>query len=299
MMNEPLEDIVNKIKEAFVSTSQNTKDMRGMNYYIGKGILQWDNVCIQIRNIVVISKYREAKKSLAVMIAMIVCGFFFMMIPLDFFRVLGAYAILIGVLFIVLTLHNNKKRMFRITIKMTSGDRFTIEDKREEFIEQIMLVLKNSMMDDGKSYFIALNSGIIQCSDNGGINSVGDENWHTVFNAGASKETSREKTSDEKAQKNDGTQIEVADMTVEDWEQIKKFTERVIMEETQNKKLVDNLMQLRTFIIKRDETEVEKKLRAMEKEQLMQFLNNAQNQQEKSKIMVIVKKIVNSNRRVR
>lgn len=268
-----------------------------MNYYIGNGILEWDSVCIQIRNIVVISKYREEKKSLASMIAIIVVGLLSMIIPLDFFCTLGAAAILIGILLVVVTVHSNEKRMFRITIKMTSGDRFTIEDRREAFIEQIMLVLKNSMMDDGKSYFIALNSGIIQCSDNGGINSVGDENWHTFFDAETSKGTSGEKTSDEKAQKYDETQIEVADLTMEDWEQIKKFTERVIMEETQNKKLVDNLMQLRTFIIKRDETEMAKKLRAMGNEQLMQFLNNAQSQQEKSKIMVIVKKIVNSSRR--
>lgn len=183
-------------------------------------------------------------------------------------------------------LRANEKRMFRVTMKMTSGDRFMIEDRREEFIDQILNVIESSMMQDGKSYYITLNSGIIQCSDHGGISSIGDENWYTILNP---KQSMVKKILIVHTRKND-THIIQSDMAEEDWKYIRNFTERAIMNVSQETELTDILMRLRTAILNQDKVIVEKELRAMGNEQMAEFMNIAQDYQEKRKFWRLLRK---------
>ncbi len=291
-MNEALEEALNKLKETF--SLEKRSDMKGENYYIGDGIVKWDNFCIQIRNITVTSKSREKKISMTSLIILIIGSFWLLLIPLAFLRFLGTIGILMGALCIWMILRANEKRMFRVTMKMTSGDRFMIEDRREEFIDQILNVIESSMMQDGKSYYITLNSGIIQCSDHGGISSIGDENWYTIFK---SQTEYGEEDSDSTHQEKNDTHIIQSDMAEEDWKYIRNFTERAIMNVSQETELTDTLMRLRTAILNQDKVIVEKELRAMGNEQMAEFMNIAQDYQEKKKILEIIKKIVKSNRR--
>ena len=69
------------------------------------------------------------------------------------------------------------------------------------------------------------------------------------------------------------------------------------MNVSQETELTDILMRLRTAILNQDKVIVEKELRAMGNEQMAEFMNIAQDYQEKKKILEIIKKIVKSNRR--
>ena len=184
-MNEIMEEFMRKLEEL---TNKKENDMKGDNYYIGKGILQWDNFFVQISNIAVVSKCREKIVSLKGIIIVILCGCLLFNIQLAFFRIVGAICILFGICLVLLTMKYNKTRKHQVIIKLVSGDRFIIEDRREEFIDQIMLVLQKSITESGKTYNIAMNSGIIQYSDNGSVSTIGDGNWHTIFTAGEEEE---------------------------------------------------------------------------------------------------------------
>ena len=62
------------------------------------------------------------------------------------------------------------------------------------------------------------------------------------------------------------------------------------MNVSQETELTDTLMRLRTAILNQDKVIVEKELRAMGNEQMAEFMNIAQDYQEKKKILEIIRK---------
>lgn len=136
--------------------SGKTQPMSGQTFYIGDGIIRWDNFFIALDHVEIVEKYRMRKETPAGTLLCIVFGgllLTFSLFLLEMAKVFFEFLLLGGVLLVVgillLRQNDEKPRPYILQIKLDSGNRFTILSLGEAFIDEVSATVAKCINDRG------------------------------------------------------------------------------------------------------------------------------------------------------
>lgn len=150
MQKETLMDSFSEVLRG-VLKSNDTKQISGENFYIGDGIIRWDNFFVPLDHVVLVAKYQKQKEIsrfalLAVGFGIFLFLFALLLISISLEMFISVFTLSLTFLFIgggVLyyeLLH--KKRPYYVRIKLSSGDQFYVMNTEEEFIDKVIDVIE-------------------------------------------------------------------------------------------------------------------------------------------------------------
>ena len=290
-MNGPLDQYTNEFVKRIEATGK--KEIKAHGYLIDEGILSWDNFFVPIKHVVIVSKYVDKKVSIGSAILIIVLGMLLMAMPSGL-KILGVMFLLCGIILLVLLMIIAKQRRFYVKIKLVSGDIFTIGDRDEQFIDKIIEVLRDAVVNDSAKYSISMDARTIQYYQNNGVISSGDSNWITTYSAGEEKTLNNStdtKTSDAPIE-NTKTAEETGKITNIEWSQLNSYIERIMSGVDDTEVFYKALKQLHMASSEKDKEKALEAVREMGKDNFNKFFIYARSDEEKKAIIQIIKKII-------
>lgn len=125
-----------------------TKEMpRRDKLCVGEGVISLSDACIPLDNICALEIMLPPALPLVFGIIVIVAGILLCFNSFEFFRILGGYALLLGLVFTILMRYFNQKRKYLFRITVNSGIQYIFENKNLEFLRDLLRKIQQAIDD--------------------------------------------------------------------------------------------------------------------------------------------------------
>lgn len=149
----------------------------GENFYVGGGVMVFKNFFISLDNIVAVERIKEADIQTGSLVVGLVLGIIVILIPSDIVRAIGVlWTCFMGVA-LWLAIQKNKKKVYTMSIRLSNGERYNFQHSSAEFIDEIMLAIRNCIDDRKGVYNIMSNTGTIKYYEDKSIGKVSNNTF--------------------------------------------------------------------------------------------------------------------------